>query len=682
MCFQWMKEKIEKGVYLESPEEFENDFATIFTNAKIFNMPNTKIYKEAEFIHERGMEILENNLGTIYSLSVDYYLFDHNFPNNNFKEILNVVKTKFEQKLEILNLHKIKEKIKEYKVGINVSDLVPEGKNLIYCNVVPNQISYSDSSLSIMKKRSTSNLNNQNIDDEFKMGMQINLQNLQSIEINNLYFPKKVEEINYKVEDIKENSGQINNNFQKNILNSNVNEISYSHDLIPKIEIQQNDFLIPSTKNQNLMEETLEIENQLIKNEGKIISNDENNNNQLNSILDYSNQKNFLKESEHLYNDENQKEANYKEEINNVDEKMVINETNKIESSTKSKIKYKHDVKKNKSKLAKDFENYLEKSMNNFTARQKSDLKFVDNKMEIIEGNDNYVEDEEENFISNYIQKNSNGIDNSLKFFYLNKYKEKLDGNYESYLDFAYGCSIFRQIIKDMKKSKNTNKSEIKSEYIPKDSKKRLKLISKTKDKKEHNLDLTLPEENQPKSIKTEVSDFDYLKKKKERPKVQIEKKEEPEKEKEILVPVLDKLTNSKFKSEEVLYQENYNFKSLLPPPILVSFSDQNLIFQKICFLCASFDQVDYMITCSFCFESFHSFCTSNSEQLTNNIKLIKKTSWKCLNCKFCEKCKTNTNDHELLYCDSCDASLHTYCLDVKLYQIPESGWKCLNCFS
>ncbi len=89
MCFQWMKDKIEKGVYLESPEEFENDFTTIFTNAKIFNMPNTKIYKEAEFIHERGMEILENNLGIIYSLSVDYYLFDHNFPNNNFKEILN-----------------------------------------------------------------------------------------------------------------------------------------------------------------------------------------------------------------------------------------------------------------------------------------------------------------------------------------------------------------------------------------------------------------------------------------------------------------------------------------------------------------------------------------------------------------------------------------------------------------
>jgi len=676
-----MKDKIEKGVYLESPEEFENDFTTIFTNAKIFNMPNTKIYKEAEFIHERGMEILENNLGIIYSLSVDYYLFDHNFPNNNFKEILNLVKTKFEHKLEKLNLHKIKEKIKEYKVGINITDLVPEGKNLISSNVVPNQISYSDSSLSTMKKRSTSNVNNLNIDDEYKMGMQIDLQNLQNIEINNLYFPKKVEDIDYKVEDIKESSSQINN-FQKILLNPNVDEINYTNDLIPKIEIEQNDLLIPSTKNQNLIEETFEIENQLIKNEGKNFTNDEYNKNQFTSILDPNNQENFLKESVQLNNDENQKETNYKEEINNVDENMILNETNKQEASTKSMIKCKQDTKKNKSKMAKDFENYLEKSMNNFTARQKSDLKYVDNKMEIIEGNDNYFEDEEENFISNYIQKNSNGVDNSLKFFYLNKYKEKLEGNYESYLDFAYGCSIFRQIIKDMKKSKNTNKSDLKSEYVPKDSKKRLKLISKTKDKKELNLDVIVPEEKQPKSIKLEVSDFDYLKKKKERPKVQTEKKEEQEKEKEILVPVIDKLNNSKFKSEEVLYQENYNFKSLLPPPILVSFPDQNLIFQKICFLCASFDQVDYMITCSFCFESFHSFCTSNSEQLTNNIKLIKKTNWKCLNCKFCEKCQTNTNDHELLYCDSCDASLHTYCLDVKLYQIPESGWKCLNCFS
>ena len=34
MCFLWMKDKVEKGFYLEHPDEFQNDFTKIGSNLK------------------------------------------------------------------------------------------------------------------------------------------------------------------------------------------------------------------------------------------------------------------------------------------------------------------------------------------------------------------------------------------------------------------------------------------------------------------------------------------------------------------------------------------------------------------------------------------------------------------------------------------------------------------------
>lgn len=138
-----------------------------------------------------------------------------------------------------------------------------------------------------------------------------------------------------------------------------------------------------------------------------------------------------------------------------------------------------------------------------------------------------------------------------------------------------------------------------------------------------------------------------------------------------------------KMQSESGYFSENNkkNFSNNFFLPALVYVNHLELIFEPICYTCGSFDDKYFMIKCSSCKENFHSYCISNSENITNNIELIKKYNWKCSKCKICEKCEINNNEISLLYCDSCDRAYHISCLDVPLSVVPESGWKCLNCF-
>ena len=668
MCFLWMKDKVEKGFYLEHPDEFQNDFTTIFTNAKTFNMPNTKIYKEAEIIFDRGIEILLSNMHLLYEISLDYYLFDHFFPNNDFKEIIKFLKGIFDKKNEIINFDKIKEKIKDYKVSLNINELMTESKNdSSQNNFIQNEISKSDSSNSLIKIKKSSNLNNINIYEESKFN-QMDLQILQHIEKNNIYFQKKSEEVSSKSDEIKDSSNVaksskfpiINNDHQPNNIFNERLDSNKIESVISSIKIPfENESLIKLEKPISNIEsnENFTYTNPRIETTENLINI---------KIIEEEKSSDIPLKEEQKFISENEKDK--PEMVNNKME--ICNDIAKNpQDPVKPKSKPKIIIKKLKSKIAKGFENFYDKSMNNFSFKSKNECK-LENKMEITETY-NQAKDEEENFLSNYVISHTNGLDNSLKFLYLKKSKTILKEKYESYLEFAYGCSVLREDVKDLKKKKKIKKE---MDKISKDPKKRLKLISKIKEKKEIIIEI---KEEKPKTSRKESLDQEYLKKKKERPKLA---EINPEFIKETF-NINDKSNNSKFKSEDVLFQENYNFKSLIPPPILIAFSDPSLIFNRNCYLCASFDNSEYMITCSLCYESFHSFCTSNSDQLTNNINIIKKTKWKCLNCKFCENCKTNTNDHQLLYCDSCDSSLHTYCLDIKLYQIPESGWKCLNCF-
>jgi hypothetical protein len=211
---------------------------------------------------------------------------------------------------------------------------------------------------------------------------------------------------------------------------------------------------------------------------------------------------------------------------------------------------------------------------------------------------------------------------------------------------------------------------------------------------KEEKKKKTEENKNRKKSIES-VSDFEqdiqnqsFLKKKKGRPKtskseyVEIKKVEVPKPKVVVSAkPIVQQNKENKLKSDNELYEENLNTRSQLPLPAQICFSDPTFIYEINCYLCGSFDDQPLILTCCLCYENFHSYCISNSELITANILLVKDYDWKCQNCKFCEECKTNENDSNLLYCDSCDRGFHTNCLSTPLNIVPETGWKCLSCF-
>lgn len=131
---------------------------------------------------------------------------------------------------------------------------------------------------------------------------------------------------------------------------------------------------------------------------------------------------------------------------------------------------------------------------------------------------------------------------------------------------------------------------------------------------------------------------------------------------------------------EQIAYDEEKNNKCLYSNPVKCTFTDPNLCFSEICFLCGSFGNPSDFLTCNICGESFHPYCLNLPSMLNKSLEELQKT-WKCINCKFCEKCYSALNEDRLLYCDNCDKAYHTYCLDPPLKSIPNCGWKCKDCF-
>lgn len=83
------------------------------------------------------------------------------------------------------------------------------------------------------------------------------------------------------------------------------------------------------------------------------------------------------------------------------------------------------------------------------------------------------------------------------------------------------------------------------------------------------------------------------------------------------------------------------------------------------------------LVSCTSCGSSGHPTCL----QFTETIKLsIKKYDWQCIECKTCSACSTADNESQLLFCDDCDRSYHTYCLNPKLDALPEGSWSCSAC--
>lgn len=85
------------------------------------------------------------------------------------------------------------------------------------------------------------------------------------------------------------------------------------------------------------------------------------------------------------------------------------------------------------------------------------------------------------------------------------------------------------------------------------------------------------------------------------------------------------------------------------------------------------------LVSCSSCGSSGHPSCL----RFTDNITLsVRKYDWQCIECKTCSTCDTADNEHQLLFCDDCDRSYHTYCLDPPLVELPEGNWSCKLCLA
>ena len=83
------------------------------------------------------------------------------------------------------------------------------------------------------------------------------------------------------------------------------------------------------------------------------------------------------------------------------------------------------------------------------------------------------------------------------------------------------------------------------------------------------------------------------------------------------------------------------------------------------------------LVSCSSCGSSGHPSCL----RFSDNIKLsVQRYDWQCIECKTCSTCHTADNEHQLLFCDDCDRSYHTYCLTPPLKELPEGHWSCKLC--
>eukprot|EP01038_Epipyxis_sp_PR26KG_P012769 gene12769-17121_t len=106
-------------------------------------------------------------------------------------------------------------------------------------------------------------------------------------------------------------------------------------------------------------------------------------------------------------------------------------------------------------------------------------------------------------------------------------------------------------------------------------------------------------------------------------------------------------------------------------PPNYISFSlfQQTLdaaLFtccQDICSICGSSGTVECMLFCMDCGECFHSFCI---EAPLSYMSPQIQATWRCMNCKICEICclATDEDNRKLVFCEKCDKSFHTSCVD------------------
>eukprot|EP00053_Salpingoeca_punica_P018394 m.180040 g.180040 ORF g.180040 m.180040 type:complete len:537 (-) comp17421_c0_seq1:262-1872(-) len=100
----------------------------------------------------------------------------------------------------------------------------------------------------------------------------------------------------------------------------------------------------------------------------------------------------------------------------------------------------------------------------------------------------------------------------------------------------------------------------------------------------------------------------------------------------------------------------------------------------KYCGFCCKMEARGVLITCFKCGNSGHASCLQLSPALEARIRA--NPNWVCIECKDCAICETAGNDDKLLFCDTCDEGVHTFCLIPPLTEPPEGAFECPKCLT
>ncbi|GFS15633.1 histone-lysine N-methyltransferase 2C, partial [Elysia marginata] len=94
------------------------------------------------------------------------------------------------------------------------------------------------------------------------------------------------------------------------------------------------------------------------------------------------------------------------------------------------------------------------------------------------------------------------------------------------------------------------------------------------------------------------------------------------------------------------------------------------------CIQCGQVGNIREQLFCTICGHHSHGSCLS----MPVESKPISRSGWQCPNCKICQTCRTASDENNILVCNTCDKTYHTFCLKPPMATIPKNGWRCKNC--
>ena len=140
------------------------------------------------------------------------------------------------------------------------------------------------------------------------------------------------------------------------------------------------------------------------------------------------------------------------------------------------------------------------------------------------------------------------------------------------------------------------------------------------------------------------------------------------------------RMANSGFLDSAALREEEED-PSNYCAVVIYNSQDKFVADQDLCYSCGSFglSTEGKMIACAQCGQAYHIYCT-NLNLSKEGLRKVIESGWRCLDCTVCNSCGNANDEAQLLLCDDCDISYHTYCLEPPLDTVPVGGWKCKWC--